>query len=193
VGLVLSGAGVGAAHLDAFLLGELHRVTRRLGRIQPHQAGGDALSVSGGDLRSRNQRDQGRGAEKKAGVLHGRIFEEGHGDVFLFRSANSLRGGNLPLRTRVSEMVMASTPARHKPCCRAIKKRATKRSIAFLVAEARPFDNGIFTVPGAFDRGRMLELWNGWYEALASVEALAVVIVFVVVAAGVIVPADWRR
>jgi hypothetical protein len=39
----------------------------------------------------------------------------------------------------------------------------------------------------------MLELWNGWYEALASVEALAVVIVFVVVAAGVIVPADWRR
>ena len=39
----------------------------------------------------------------------------------------------------------------------------------------------------------MLELWNNWYETLASVEALTVVIVFVVVAAGVIVLADGRR
>jgi len=39
----------------------------------------------------------------------------------------------------------------------------------------------------------MLELWNNWYETLASVEAVAVVIVFVVVAAGVIVLADRRR
>jgi len=41
----------------------------------------------------------------------------------------------------------------------------------------------------------MLELWNSWYETLASVEALAVVIVFVfvLVAAGVIVLADRRR
>jgi hypothetical protein len=45
----------------------------------------------------------------------------------------------------------------------------------------------------ALDRGRMLELWNSWYETLASVEALAVVIVFVLVAAGVIVLADRRR
>ena len=32
----------------------------------------------------------------------------------------------------------------------------------------------------------MLELWNNWYETLASVEALATVIVIVVVGAGVI-------
>jgi len=64
-----------------------------------------------------------------------------------FSPANALRGDNLPLRMRV-RMVMASTPARHKPCCRAVKTRATKRSIVFLVAEARPFDSGIFAVPG---------------------------------------------
>jgi hypothetical protein len=47
---------------------------------------------------------------------------------------------------------------------------------------------------GAFDRGqRMLELWNNWYETLASVEALATVIVFVVVAAGVITLVQGRR
>jgi hypothetical protein len=39
----------------------------------------------------------------------------------------------------------------------------------------------------------MLELWNSWYETLVSVEALAVVIVFAVVAAGVVVLADRRR
>jgi hypothetical protein len=39
----------------------------------------------------------------------------------------------------------------------------------------------------------MLEFWNSWYETLASVEALAVVIVFVVAAAGVIVLADRQR
>lgn len=38
----------------------------------------------------------------------------------------------------------------------------------------------------------MLELWNSWYETLASVEALAVVMFFVVVAAGVVVLADRR-
>jgi hypothetical protein len=136
VELVLPGAGVGASHIRALLLGELHRVTRRLGRIQPPQAVGDALSVSGGDLRSRNQRDQGRGAEKKAGVLHVRIFEEGHGDVFLSVDA-PLQARQLAARRQSTfantgvRTVMASTPARHKPCCRAIKKRATKRSIAF--------------------------------------------------------------
>jgi hypothetical protein len=46
----------------------------------------------------------------------------------------------------------------------------------------------------AFDRGqRMLELWNNWYETLASVEALAIVIVFVVVGAGVITLVQGRR
>jgi hypothetical protein len=46
----------------------------------------------------------------------------------------------------------------------------------------------------AFDRDqRMLELWNNWYETLASMEALATVIVVVVVAAGVITLAERRR
>jgi hypothetical protein len=46
----------------------------------------------------------------------------------------------------------------------------------------------------AFDRDqRMLELWNNWYETLASMEALATVIVIVVVAAGVITLAESRR
>jgi hypothetical protein len=91
-------------------------------------------------------------------------------------------------------MVPIGNGPRHKPWCRAIKTRATKRSIAFLVAGARPFDSGIFrSARRAFDRGRMRELWNSWYETLASVEALAVVIVFVLVAAGVIVLADRRR
>jgi len=47
---------------------------------------------------------------------------------------------------------------------------------------------------GALDRGqRMLELWNNWYDALASVEALAAVIVIVLVAAGAITLAESRR
>jgi hypothetical protein len=91
-------------------------------------------------------------------------------------------------------MVAASTPVPHKSCCRAIKTRATKRSIAFLVAEARPFDSGIFSVLGAFDRDQsMLELWNNWYETLVSVEVLATVIVIAVLAAGVITLVQARR
>ena len=39
----------------------------------------------------------------------------------------------------------------------------------------------------------MLELWNNWYETLASVEALATVIVIVVVGAGVITLVQGRR
>ena len=39
----------------------------------------------------------------------------------------------------------------------------------------------------------MLELWNNWYETLASAEALATVIVFVVVGAGVITLVQARR
>ena len=40
----------------------------------------------------------------------------------------------------------------------------------------------------------MLELWNNWYETLASsAEALAIVIVIVVVAAGVITLVEGRR
>jgi hypothetical protein len=96
-------------------------------------------------------------------------------------------------------MLAASTPVRHKSCCRAIKKRATKRGIAFLVAEASPFGSGIFSVLGALsteagDGGQsMLELWTNWYETLASVEALAAVIVILVVAAGLITLVEGRR
>ena len=40
----------------------------------------------------------------------------------------------------------------------------------------------------------MVELWNNWYGTLASVEALATVIAFVVVASGAIALAErWRR
>jgi hypothetical protein len=39
----------------------------------------------------------------------------------------------------------------------------------------------------------MTELWNNWYETLVSIEALAIVIVIAVVAAGVISLAESRR
>lgn len=47
----------------------------------------------------------------------------------------------------------------------------------------------------ALDKGqRMLELWNKWYETLASIEALATVVVIAVVAAGTITLVEgWRR
>ena len=91
--------------------------------------------------------------------------------------------------------VAACVSVPHKSSCRAVKTRATIGSIVFLVAKARPslrvdlIDRGC-----ALDRGqRMLELWNKWYETLASVEALATVVVIVVVAAGVITLVEGRR
>jgi hypothetical protein len=39
----------------------------------------------------------------------------------------------------------------------------------------------------------MVELWNNWYATLASVEALATVIAFVVVGVGVIMLVQGRR
>jgi hypothetical protein len=66
----------------------------------------------------------------------------------------------------------------------------------FLLAEAGPFDTLGFSQcwARAFDRGQcMLELWNDWYETLVSVEALATVIVVVVVGAGVIALVQGRR
>jgi hypothetical protein len=39
----------------------------------------------------------------------------------------------------------------------------------------------------------MFELWNNWYDTLVSVEALATVIVIVIVAAGTITLAESRR
>jgi len=56
-------------------------------------------------------------------------------------------------------------------------------------------DRAYFIAGGrALDRGqRMLELWNNWYDTLVSVEALATVIVIVLVAAGAISLAESRR
>lgn len=39
----------------------------------------------------------------------------------------------------------------------------------------------------------MLELWNKWYDSLASIEALATVVVIAVVAAGIITKVEGRR
>jgi hypothetical protein len=62
------------------------------------------------------------------------------------------------------------------------------------VREGTSFRLSIFSLVGALDRGqRMLELWNNWYDTLASVEALATVIVIVLVAAGAITLAESRR
>jgi hypothetical protein len=47
---------------------------------------------------------------------------------------------------------------------------------------------------GALSRGqRMRELWNNWYEILASAEALATVIVIAVVGAGIVTLWQGRR
>ena len=53
---------------------------------------------------------------------------------------------------------------------------------------------GFSRLQARFDRDqRMLELWNNWYDTLGSVEALATVVVIVVVAAGVIAQVESRR
>ena len=62
----------------------------------------------------------------------------------------------------------------------------------------RIFDASIFHVVKngsgvLFSDQRMLELWNNWYETLASMEALATVIVIVAGTAGVITLAESRR
>jgi hypothetical protein len=65
-----------------------------------------------------------------------------------------------------------------------------------VVAAARPFEQWNFLGAGrAFDRDRrMLELWNNCCETPALADVLAIVIVIVVVAAGVITLAEnWRR
>ena len=85
--LVLPGTSVGVVHPRALLLGELHQVTGGLWRIQAEQTCGDALSVSRGDRRCRNQRNQRRGPEKEAGVLQVGVLEDGHGDVSLLVDA----------------------------------------------------------------------------------------------------------
>lgn len=39
----------------------------------------------------------------------------------------------------------------------------------------------------------MIELWNKWYETLASVEGLAVIVVVAIVTAGVLTVLEGRR
>src|SRR5438477_11332137 len=52
-------------------------------------------------------------------------------------------------------------------CCRAIKLRATKPSIAILVAEARPFDRHFLSAT-AFDRGQSRRFENVTCKWLAN-------------------------
>ena len=78
----------------------------------------------------------------------------------------------------------------------AARSKRTRRNVALcLVREGTSFRQSVFIAGGrALDRGqRMLELWNNWYDTLASVEALATVIVIVLVAAGAITLAESRR
>jgi hypothetical protein len=87
VDLVLPGTSVNVPNLRALLIGKLDAVVGSLRWIQSQQGIGGKLRMSRGDRRCRNQSDQSRGAEKKAGVLHVGILEQGHGDVSLLVDA----------------------------------------------------------------------------------------------------------
>ena len=82
----------------------------------------------------------------------------------------------------------------HKSPCRAVKNRATMSSIAFLIAQFVLLREQILSIVGALSRGQhMIELWNKWYGTLASVEALAAVIVIAVVTAGILTLIESQR
>lgn len=52
----------------------------------------------------------------------------------------------------------------------------------------------ILWIAGALARGRhMIELWHKWYGTLASVEALAAVVVIAVVSAGILTLIESQR
>ena len=74
-------------------------------------------------------------------------------------------------------------------------QNAARRNVALHFRSQRHVLQWNFLGAGrAFDRDqRMLELWNNWYETLASMEALATVIVIVVVGAGVMTLMEGRR
>jgi hypothetical protein len=61
-----------------------------------------------------------------------------------------------------------------------------------LCAKARPFESVFYRWARSIEASACL-LWNYWYDTLASVEALATVIVIVLVAAGAITLAESRR
>src|SRR5213592_4930015 len=73
----------------------------------------------------------------------------------------------------------APIPVRHGHV--AARSKRTRRNVALYSCARRHvrFDRVYFIAGGrVFDTGqRMLELWNNWYDALASAEALATVIV----------------
>jgi hypothetical protein len=104
--------------------------------------------------------------------------------IFRYRLTRRLRAG-------------ASSPTTIPPSHLAARSKRARRNVALHFGRRGTSfrHNGIFSVLGApFDRDqRMLELWNNWYETLASMEALATVIVIVVVAAGVITLAESRQ
>src|SRR5258705_3403807 len=113
--------------------------------------------------------------------------------------ADSLRGDrNLPsLDMRASERV-ARPQYWYGIGHVAARSKRTRRNVALHSCARRHVlsTECILSLVGApsIDRGqRMLELWNNWYNTLASVEALATVIVIVLVAAGAITLAESRR
>lgn len=71
-------------------------------------------------------------------------------------------------------------------------------SIAFLIAQFVLLGEQIFSIVGALwcalvRSQHMIELWNKWYGTLASVEALAAVVVIAVVTAGILTLIESQR
>jgi hypothetical protein len=104
--------------------------------------------------------------------------------IFRYRLTRRLRAG-------------APSPTTIPPSHVAARSKRARRNVALHFWSQRHVlstQRNFLSAGRAFDRDqRMLELWNNWYETLASMEALATVIVIVVVAAGVITLAESRR
>jgi hypothetical protein len=104
--------------------------------------------------------------------------------IFRYRLTRRLRAG-------------APSPTTIPPSHVAARSKRARRNVALHFWSQRHVLStqwNFLSAGRAFDRDqRMLELWKNWYETLASMEALATVIVIVVVAAGVIALAESRR
>jgi len=104
--------------------------------------------------------------------------------IFCYRLTRRLRAG-------------APSPTTIPPSHVAARSKRARRKVALHFWPQRHVLStqwNFLSAGRAFDRDqRMLELWNNWYETLASMEALATVIVTVVVAAGVVTLAESRR
>ncbi|MDA9488677.1 hypothetical protein XI08_05480 [Bradyrhizobium sp. CCBAU 11361] len=67
-------------------------------------------------------------------------------------------------------------------------------SIAFFIAQFVPWKADLVDRGCALARGQhMIELWNKWSGTLASVEALAAVVVIAVVTAGILTLIESQR